>query len=152
MMARAHLARLGDCEDGFCPSLSQDTWDAVILESLGQLMREFVQVRSVLSLSSVWVQADGATVHSHDGNGKREHSKTSTGTKTPYQWHMGQRANLFVSWGRIPSKCINALSQPLVCAAFTILSHGHGKERKINLMAEKLGKHPIGQVTRETSH
>ena len=106
----------------------------------------------VLSLSSVWVQADGATVHSHDGNGKREHSKTSTGTKTPYQWHVGQRANLFVSWGRSPSKCINALSQPLVCAAFTILSHGHGKERKINLMAEKLGKHPIGQVTRETSH
>lgn len=42
MIAKGHLTQLGECEDGFCPSLSQDTWDAVILESLGQLMREFL--------------------------------------------------------------------------------------------------------------
>lgn len=42
MIAKGHFAQLEECEDGFCPSLSQDTWDAVILESLGQLMREFL--------------------------------------------------------------------------------------------------------------
>lgn len=84
--------------------------------------------------------------------GRENMAKLALALKIPYQWHVGQRANLFVSWGRIPNKCINALSQPLVCAAFTMLSHGHGKERKINLMVEKLGKHPIGQVTREKSH
>lgn len=76
--------------------------------------------------------------------GREDMATRALALELPHQWH--------VSWGRITNKWINGLSQPLVCSAFTIPSHGHGKERKVNLMVEKLGKHPTGQVTREKSH